>query len=220
MVSLVTPATGKALRHSLLENSASWSTLPAVTPMTLAPMAANSGVATANSCASAVQPEVKAEGKKYSTTRPPLERAVDSLNGIGLPARKAVVVKSGAWAPTFSAAKAGAAASAEPARRERARAAATRRFMVGLPVGRIVRPSGATVQPQGYSAALLTRADPSQRQRVLAQPSPFRPQSPPAPSRVTKVAVRPASARPQAIGRAPSALAKPSGRLRKTMTGK
>lgn len=51
-------------RHSLTENSARRETLSAVMPITEAPAALKSSMAAANSCASTVQPEVKAAGKK------------------------------------------------------------------------------------------------------------------------------------------------------------
>jgi hypothetical protein len=55
-------ATGNLLRHSLTENLESTSMSSALTPMTLAPSAANLSTASANSCASCVQPGVKAAG--------------------------------------------------------------------------------------------------------------------------------------------------------------
>src|ERR1700751_327062 len=63
-------ATGNLLRHSLTENFVSVSMLPCDTPITDAPYFLYSSTASANSCASIVQPFVKAAGQKYSTTGP------------------------------------------------------------------------------------------------------------------------------------------------------
>ena len=56
-------ATANLLRHSETENLLSLSIGSAETPTTVAPSAANVAVASAKSCASIVQPLVKAAGK-------------------------------------------------------------------------------------------------------------------------------------------------------------
>ena len=63
-------ATANLPRHSLTENLFSVSMLSVDTPITVAPSALYSSVASAKLCASIVQPCVKAAGKKYSTTGP------------------------------------------------------------------------------------------------------------------------------------------------------
>lgn len=71
-------------------------------PITVAPAALNRSVASANSCASAVQPGVNAAGKKYSTTGP-LRSWSDRVSVKTFPPMAPRVVKSGAAAPTASA---------------------------------------------------------------------------------------------------------------------
>src|SRR5437763_3422531 len=96
-------ATANLLRHSTDENSVTRLAFAAVTPITVAPNAANLSVASAKSCASCVQPGVKAAGKKYRTTGP-FFRASASEKVNSLPPSAAWVVKSGAFAPTDKAA--------------------------------------------------------------------------------------------------------------------
>src|SRR5450755_1620711 len=106
-------ATANLLRHSLTENLLSVSMGSCDTPMTVAPMALNLSVASANSWASTVQPGVNAAGEKYNTTGPLFSASArENLNG--LPARVACVVKSGAWTPGFNAAYKGADNTAQP----------------------------------------------------------------------------------------------------------
>ncbi len=57
-------ATANLSRHSTFENSATRSMLPAVRPISVAPCFLKSSVASAKAWASAVQPGVKAAGKK------------------------------------------------------------------------------------------------------------------------------------------------------------
>src|ERR1700722_16127854 len=106
-------ATANLLRHSLTENLFSVSMESCETPITVAPRALNWSVASAKSCASTVQPLVKAAGKKNSTTGP-LFSASAKENVNGFPASVAEVVKAGAWAPGFSAAYRGEASRQPP----------------------------------------------------------------------------------------------------------
>src|SRR3954469_12352186 len=76
--------------------------------ITSAPAFLKSPIDSLKACASAVQPEVKALGKKESTTGPFFSCSARwSLNS--LPPTAPVVLKSGALSPTLSAAMAGVA---------------------------------------------------------------------------------------------------------------
>ena len=89
------------MRHSLTENFFSVSMSSCDTPITVAPSCLKVSVASANSCASTVQPTEKAAGKKYSTTGPFFSAsAIENLNT--LPPSEASVLKSGAFSPTSS----------------------------------------------------------------------------------------------------------------------
>ena len=108
-------ATANWSRHSSTENFFSVSMSSCDMPTTVAPSAANRGVASAKALASMVQPRVKALGKKYSTTGPFFSAAVRSKSN-ALPATAAWVLKAGAASPGFSAACAAGASSAARAR--------------------------------------------------------------------------------------------------------
>ena len=96
-------ATANWSRQASVEKRLSVSMSSCDMPTTWAPMAANCGVASANACASSVQPWVKALGKKYSTTGPCRSAAARSKSK-ALPATAAVVLKPGATSPTLRAA--------------------------------------------------------------------------------------------------------------------
>src|SRR4051812_45015451 len=96
-------ATANLSRHSSLENLICVAMSSCDTPTTVAPSAANLSVASANRCASSVQPLVNDLGKKYSTTGPFLSASA-STSGICLPPTAASVVNSGALSPGLSAA--------------------------------------------------------------------------------------------------------------------
>ena len=124
-------ATANWSRHSSTENFFSVSMSSCDMPTTVAPSAANRGVASAKALASMVQPRVKALGKKYSTTGPFFSAAVRSKSN-ALPATAAWVLKAGAASPGFRAACAAGASSAAMARvQEAIRRAMRRAFHAG-----------------------------------------------------------------------------------------